>query len=70
MFDLITLISVGAPKATALYDYEAAEEGELSFVEGELITEIEFVSEEWWQGKNESKGLEGVFPSNYVELVE
>ena len=54
------------PQAIAMYDYEAAEEGELSFAEGDLITHIEFVSDDWWQGvaRNET----GVFPANYVEL--
>ncbi|KAK4700558.1 hypothetical protein P7C70_g5686, partial [Phenoliferia sp. Uapishka_3] len=57
------------PTATAIYDYEAAEEGELTFVEGGLITEIEMVSEDWWQG-TAADGSVGVFPANYVELNE
>jgi hypothetical protein len=84
--------------AVALYEYEAAEEGELSafspqlglpcpesvrdevskrltdclpspqgFVEGQRITNIDKLGDEgWWQGKTED-GVEGVFPSNYVE---
>ncbi|KAI8854666.1 hypothetical protein BC829DRAFT_158831 [Chytridium lagenaria] len=53
-------------EAIALYDYEAAEENEVSFAAGDKITHIVFVSEEWWQGK--VNGAEGLFPGNYVEL--
>ena len=31
--------------------YDAAEDNELSFKEGDKITEIEAASDEWWQGK-------------------
>ncbi|KAJ1719324.1 actin binding protein [Coemansia erecta] len=57
----------GQNYAIAVYEYEAAEEGELSFSEGERITHIEFPSSEWWEGVNE-KGEYGLFPANYVEL--
>ncbi|KAI9503801.1 hypothetical protein BX070DRAFT_224544 [Coemansia spiralis] len=57
-----------ANQAVAVYDYEAAEEGELSFREGERITHIEFPSDEWWEGVNE-RGEYGLFPANYVEIV-
>ncbi|ORX54219.1 hypothetical protein BCR36DRAFT_348249 [Piromyces finnis] len=50
----------------ALYSYEAAEEGELSFDENEILTNIvEVPGEGWWSGNN-SKGEYGMFPSNYV----
>ncbi|KAH7904713.1 SH3 domain-containing protein [Hygrophoropsis aurantiaca] len=55
--------------AVVLYEYEAAEDNEMTLVEGELVEQIEEVDEGWWSGvvggvKN------GLFPSNYVELVE
>lgn len=50
------------PHAVALYDYEASEENELSFTEGDEIEEIEFPSEEWWSGKNVRTGDVGLFP--------
>ncbi|KAE8371062.1 hypothetical protein BDV26DRAFT_276843 [Aspergillus bertholletiae] len=58
--------STDGPTATALYDYEAAEDNELSFPAGAEITHIEFPDEDWWFGKYHSK--EGLFPANYVEL--
>jgi len=53
--------------ALSIYDYQGADDSELSFGEGELITEIEFVDENWWQGKNAS-GYFGMFPAQYVQL--
>jgi drebrin-like protein len=54
------------PSAVALYDYEAAEENEITFSEGEVIANIDFVSEDWWCGM--ARNITGLFPSNYVEL--
>ncbi|KAK6531950.1 hypothetical protein TWF694_003114 [Orbilia ellipsospora] len=58
--------SGGGHTAKASYDYEAAEENELSFPEGATITDIEFPDEDWWFGRY--NGHEGLFPANYVEL--
>ncbi|KAL9042112.1 MAG: hypothetical protein Q9180_000829 [Flavoplaca navasiana] len=52
--------------ATALYDYDAAEDNELSFPENATITGIEFPDDDWWSG--EYKGRQGLFPANYVQL--
>ena len=41
--------------------YDAAEENEISFHEGERIVEIEAVSDDWWQGKMVD-GSVGLFP--------
>lgn len=40
--------------------YDAAEDNELSFKEGDKITEIDKVDEDWWQGK--ANGATGLFP--------
>ncbi|KAK0202310.1 SH3 domain-containing protein [Desarmillaria ectypa] len=55
--------------AIALYDYDAAEDNELTFKEGDRITEIEPASEDWWNGKGPG-GEMGLFPANYVEVQE
>ncbi|KAL8736523.1 MAG: hypothetical protein Q9181_002417 [Wetmoreana brouardii] len=52
--------------ATALYDYDAAEDNELSFPENAKITGIEFPDDDWWSG--EYAGRQGLFPANYVQL--
>lgn len=48
--------------ATALYEYEAAEEGEIGFAESEMIQDIEQVDEGWWSGT--AGGQSGLFPAN------
>ncbi|KAI9743518.1 MAG: hypothetical protein M1818_002831 [Claussenomyces sp. TS43310] len=58
--------SPAGPTATANYDYEAAEDNELSFAEGDKITGLEFPDEDWWFGHH--GGQSGLFPANYVEL--
>ncbi|KAL2145004.1 hypothetical protein VTI28DRAFT_8233 [Corynascus sepedonium] len=54
------------PTATAQFDYEAAEDNELSFPEGATITDLDFPSEDWWFGHY--NGASGLFPANYVQL--
>lgn len=52
--------------AIALYDYQAADDDEISFDPNDLITNIEMIDEGWWQGKCHDKF--GLFPANYVQL--
>jgi len=59
----------GGQRAVIQYDYEKAEDNELELVEGQYVTNIEMVDEDWWMGTN-AKGESGLFPANYVELVE
>lgn len=56
-------------RALVQYDYEKAEDNELELKEGEYVTNIEMVDDDWWMGQN-PRGETGLFPSNYVELVE
>jgi hypothetical protein len=56
-------------RAVIQYDYEKAEDNELELIEGEIVTNIEMVDDDWWMGTNQ-KGESGLFPSNYVELIE
>ncbi|SCU92610.1 LAME_0F00716g1_1 [Lachancea meyersii CBS 8951] len=58
------------PSAIAEYDNEAEEHNELAFKEGDLIINIVFVDDDWWLGELETTGEKGLFPSNYVQLVD
>lgn len=56
-------------RALVQYDYAADESNEINLQEGEYVTNIEMVDTDWWMGQNEN-GETGLFPSNYVEIVE
>ncbi|KAJ9092105.1 hypothetical protein QFC21_006971 [Naganishia friedmannii] len=53
------------PKAKAEYDYQ----NEVSFAENDILTQIEQTDEAWWTGTN-PQGQRGLFPANYVTLLE
>lgn len=59
---------VESEKATALYDFEAQADGDLSFSAGDTIEIVQRTSNEneWWTGK--LHGRQGQFPGNYVKL--
>ncbi|XP_044714809.1 variant SH3 domain-containing protein [Hirsutella rhossiliensis] len=60
--------AAGGKRAVIQYDYEKAEDNEIELIEGEYVTNIDMVDDDWWMGTN-SRGESGLFPSNYVELV-
>ncbi|CAK7901566.1 reduced viability upon starvation protein 167 [[Candida] anglica] len=53
---------------TALYDYTAQAQGDLSFTTGSIIEIVERTADVngWWTGR--LNGQTGVFPGNYVQL--
>lgn len=55
-------------QARALYDYQAADATEITFDPGDVITHIDQIDEGWWQGLGPD-GTFGLFPANYVELL-
>ncbi|XP_044051807.1 drebrin-like b isoform X4 [Siniperca chuatsi] len=54
--------------ARALYDYQAADDTEISFDPDDIITGIEMIDDGWWRGFSPD-GHFGMFPANYVELI-
>lgn len=55
-------------RAVALYDYQANDTDEITFDPNDLITDIVMIDEGWWQGK--CNGQFGLFPANYVQLIQ
>ncbi|NWU95570.1 HCLS1 protein, partial [Upupa epops] len=56
------------PHVVALYDYQGEGDDEISFDPDDTITHIEMVDEGWWRGQ--CRGKRGLFPANYVKLLQ
>ena len=61
--------AAGPGQAVAKFAFEADQPGDLGFKKGEVITIIKRTDNEtdWWTGRIGDR--EGIFPSNYVEVV-
>lgn len=56
-------------KYVALYDYTAADDDEVSFMEGDLVSDVTVIDDGWMEGRVERTGEYGMLPSNYVESI-
>lgn len=56
--------------ATAMYQYNAQDAGDLALMPNDKIAVTEYMNAEWWKGKNERTGQEGIFPASYVRKEE
>ncbi|XP_038610884.1 SH3 domain-containing protein 19 [Tachyglossus aculeatus] len=56
------------PRCVARFEYIGDQKDELTFSEGETILLKEYVNEEWAKGV--LKGKTGIFPLNFVEIIE
>ncbi|KAM9703257.1 intersectin-2a isoform 1-T1 [Menidia menidia] len=51
----------------AMYDYTAANQDELSFSKGQLISILDKTNPDWWKG--DVNGVTGLLPTNYVKMT-
>ncbi|KAF1964505.1 SH3-domain-containing protein [Bimuria novae-zelandiae CBS 107.79] len=64
---------VGPPvlcHATAMYQYNAQDAGDLALMPNDKIVVTEYMNNEWWKGRNDRTGQEGIFPASYVRREE
>lgn len=52
------------------YNYTAKEPDELTLVKGAIISNIKTQSGGWWEGTLASTGKSGMFPDNFVRVLE
>ncbi|QEL62896.1 hypothetical protein CJJ09_005078 [Candidozyma auris] len=55
--------------AKAKVSWSGEEEGDLGFLENEIIKVFHIVDESWWQGSLSRNGNEGIFPKEFVNIV-
>ena len=56
--------------AVALYAYIATDAGDLNLQPNDSVAVTEYMNAEWWKGRNERTGADGIFPRSYVRLDE
>ncbi len=56
--------------ATALYAYQPTDAGDLAITPNDRIAVTEYMNAEWWKGRSERTGQEGIFPRSYVRVEE
>ena len=63
----IVIIPQPVGKCEASYDFTAENAGELSFKTGDVIVTLEWVNEEWMNGRLGER--EGMFPVAFVKVL-
>ncbi|XP_022908244.1 LIM and SH3 domain protein 1 [Onthophagus taurus] len=53
----------------AMYDYEAVDDDEVSFLDGDLIINVSNIDGGWMTGEVQRTGQVGMLPANYVQLA-
>ncbi|KAB8342855.1 hypothetical protein FH972_022453 [Carpinus fangiana] len=56
--------------ATALYAYTPSDAGDLALTPNDRVAVTEYMNAEWWKGRSERTGQEGIFPRSYVRTDE
>ncbi|EKM83615.1 hypothetical protein AGABI1DRAFT_117111 [Agaricus bisporus var. burnettii JB137-S8] len=61
--------NTGGVRAIAVFDFDAVEDGDLSFNKGDVIAIVKRSNstDDWWTGRVNNR--EGIFPANFVEIV-
>ncbi|NXI33828.1 LASP1 protein, partial [Sterrhoptilus dennistouni] len=59
----------GGKRFRAVYDYNAADEDEVSFQDGDTIINVQQIDDGWMYGTVERTGDTGMLPANYVEAI-
>ncbi|KAJ5455090.1 hypothetical protein N7475_010211 [Penicillium sp. IBT 31633x] len=55
--------------ATAMYAYTPTDPGDLALQPQDRVQITEHMNDDWWRGRNERTGQEGIFPRSYVNVI-
>ncbi|KAJ5124253.1 uncharacterized protein N7515_008078 [Penicillium bovifimosum] len=56
--------------ASAMYAYTPTDPGDLALQPQDRIQITEHMNADWWRGRNERTGQEGIFPRSYVNVLD
>uniref|UniRef100_A0A8C5SCM6 SH3 domain-containing protein n=1 Tax=Laticauda laticaudata TaxID=8630 RepID=A0A8C5SCM6_LATLA len=65
---IVGIFLISSPRCRARFEYIGDLKDELSFSEGEVIILKGYINEEW--AKGELRGTSGIFPLNFVDVIE
>lgn len=52
-----------------MYDYDAQDDDEVSFLDGDYIINVKSIDGGWMTGEVQRTGQVGMLPANYVQMV-
>lgn len=61
--------AAGGQQWTAVYDYVASDDDELTFKDGDVIMNAQVIADGWMYGTLATTGQSGLLPSNYVQAA-
>lgn len=56
-------------KFKAIFDFNSNEQENLRFREGDIISVVRKIDNDWWEGKLEGQEVTGLFPRNHIEPI-
>ncbi|KAG7193155.1 cytokinesis protein 3 [Scheffersomyces spartinae] len=57
-------------RVKTLVSWPGEQEGDLGFIENEIVEVFAAVDDSWWNGRLRRNGAEGIFPKDYVEVLD
>lgn len=57
-------------RAIVEHEYQAKEPDELNLIKGAILYNIKVQSGGWWEGTVLSTGITGMFPDNFVRVLD
>ena len=69
-YGFVFFTGLQGPVYQAMYDYDAQDDDEIGFIEGDIIINCQAIDEGWMFGTCRRTGQRGMLPANYVERIQ